>query len=95
MWKLLSDNSFVGALVSGLAIMSIVALYKYCVNKYKASKVFKALKSGLAEKKCTFLTTSYLAAKTNYTQEKVELLCSSHSKIKRNEKALESWQIID
>lgn len=95
MWKLLSENSFLGALVSGIAIIVLVAIFKFFLNKYKASQVFNALKSGLAEKKHTFLPTSYLAAKTNYTQEKVEQLCSSHSKIKRNEKELESWQVID
>lgn len=95
MWKLLSENSFLGALVSGIAIIVIVAIFKFFLNKYKASQVFDVLKSGLDDKNRTFLPTSYLAAKTNYTQAKVEQLCSSHSKIKRNEKELESWKIID
>lgn len=95
MWMLLSENSFLGALVSGIAIIILVAIFKSILNKYKASRVFNALKSGLTEKNHAFLPTSYLAAKTNYTQAKVEQLCSSHRKIKRNEKELESWQVID
>jgi hypothetical protein len=57
--------------------------------------VFKALESGLVEKNRKFLPTSYLASQTNYTQDKVEQLCSSHRRIKRNEKEFESWQTID
>jgi len=59
MWDLLSHNSFVGALVSGVAIVIAVAIFQFLVNKYKARKVFKALEFGLLDKNCTFLPSSY------------------------------------
>lgn len=62
MWKLVSENSFVGAFVSGIAILIVLELVKFIVNKYKAGKVYSTLKSGLADKKHKFLPTSYLAA---------------------------------
>ena len=93
MWELISTNSFVGAFTSGIAILIVVSLFKLAVDKYRSDKVFKALKAGLADKGHIFLPSSYLSAQTNYTLAKIEQLCISHSKIVRNEKERESWQI--
>jgi hypothetical protein len=93
MWELISTNSFVGAFTSGIAILIVVFLFKSAVNKYRSHQVFKALKAGLADKGRTFLPSSFLSAQTNYTLAKIEQLCISHSKIVRNEKERESWQL--
>jgi hypothetical protein len=93
MWQKLSENSFVGALVSGLLIIFLVWLFKFFYKKYRANQVYKILENSLKEKNKNFLPTAYLAAKSDYTQADIESLCSHHKKICRNEKELESWRI--
>lgn len=93
LWELLSKNSFVGALVSGLLIVFIGWVISWGIKKYRAGRIYNILQSGLTEKNKKFLPTAYLASKSGYTQSQVEVLCSSHSKIYRNEKELESWRI--
>ena len=93
LWNLLSKNSFVGALVSGLLTVFIGWVISWGIKKYRASRVYNILRRGLAEKNKTFLPTAYLSSKSGYTQSQVEALCSYHSKIHRNEKELESWRI--
>lgn len=94
LWKLLSDNSFVGALVSGLTILLIVWLLNLSIKKHRSNRVYDILISGLKSKNKRFLPTSYLSAESGYTQSQVESLCSHHKNIRRNEKELESWQIV-
>ncbi len=91
--ELLSNNSFVGALVSGLAILLISWLFSLIIKKYRAEKVYNILKDGLKVKEKSFLPTAYLSSKSGYTQAQVESLCSYHKKIYRNEKQLESWRL--
>ena len=93
LWDLLSKNSFVGALVSGLLILLVGWLTNLAVKKYRANRVYNILQKGLSEKSKSFLPTAYLASKSGYTQSQVESLCSHHKKIIRNEKELETWRI--
>ncbi len=93
LWDLLSKNSFLGALVSGLLILLVGWLINLVVTKYRSSRVYNILQSGLSEKKKSYLPTAYLSSKTGYTQSQIESLCSHHNKIVRNEKELESWRV--
>ena len=92
-WDLLGTNSFVGALVSGLLILLVAWLINCGVKKHRANRVYEILKSGLSEKKKSYLPTAYLASRSGYTQSQIESLCSHHKKIKRNQKELESWRV--
>jgi len=94
LWALLSVNSFVGALVSGLIILLVGYLINLHIKKYRASRIHDILKAGLKEKNKKFLPTAYLSAESGYTQSQVESLCSHHKNIRRNEKELESWRIV-
>lgn len=93
LWDLLSKNSFIGALVSGLLILLVGWIINFVVKRHRAKRVYKILQKGLFEKNKSFLPTSYLASKSGYTQSQVESLCSHHKKIVRNEKELETWRI--
>lgn len=93
LWDLLSKNSFVGALVSGLLLLFIGWVISWGITKYRASRVYNILRNGLAEKNKMFLPMAYISVKSGYTQSQVEALCSYHGKIHRNEKELESWRI--
>lgn len=93
LWDLLSKNSFLGALVSGLLILLVGWLIKLAVTKHRSNRVYNILKSGLSGKKKSYLPTAFLSSKTGYTQSQIELLCSHHKKIVRNEKELESWRV--
>lgn len=88
----LSKHSFWGAFVAGIAVIIVAFLAKHLYRKYvKAPKVFSALEEGLKEHKKTFLPSSYLASKTSFPISEVEILCTMHPKIDRNQKQLESW----
>ena len=93
LWELLSKNSFVGALISGLLILFTGWIISWGIKKHQANRVYDILQRGLAEKNKTFLPTAYLSSKSGYTQSQVEALCCYHNKIYRNEKELESWRI--
>lgn len=93
LWELLSKNSFLGALVSGLLILIVGWIVNGCVKKYRADRVYNILKNGLAEKNKSFLPTAFLSSRSGYTQAQIEALCSFHKNITRNEKDLESWRI--
>lgn len=88
----LGNHSFWGAFVAGIAVIIVAYLTKQLHRRYvKAPKVFSALVEGLKEHNQTFLHSSYLASKTSFTVSEVEILCTMHSKIDRNQKQLESW----
>ncbi|MFQ2221358.1 hypothetical protein ACK32A_00895 [Aeromonas enteropelogenes] len=93
MWELLKTNAFVGALTASIAFFMLHKLFGFFINKWQAHKVFKALREGLVHpnNNRTFLPTTFLASKTGYTTQRVEVLCSKHRNIRRNEKQLESW----
>ena len=93
LWDILSKNSFIGALVSGLLIILFGWLINLAIKKYRANRIYNILQCGLAEKEKVFLPTAYLSSRSGYTQSQVESLCSYHKKIIRNEKKLESWRI--
>tara|TARA_Y100000815_G_scaffold271473_1_gene298117 strand:- start:892 stop:1191 length:300 start_codon:yes stop_codon:yes gene_type:complete len=92
-WEILSTNSFVGTLVSGLFLLILGWAFSWGVKKYRACRVYSILQAGLSEKNKKFLSTAYISSKSGYTQSQVEALCSHHRKIRRNEKELESWCI--
>ncbi len=93
MWGLISKDNFIVALLSGLLLLFIGLAITWCEKKYRLCKIYKILKSGLAEKNTDFLPTAYLSSKSGYTQSQVEALCSHHSKIRRHEKEVDSWCI--
>jgi len=93
LWQLLSENSFVGALISGLLILFIGWFFSQGVKKHRANRIHSILQKGLIEKNKNFLPTAYLSSKSSYTQSQVESLCCYHSKIRRNEKDLQTWSI--
>ncbi len=91
---ILSENSFVGALASGILLIIIISIWNLCLKKYRANQVYKILKAGLQQRNKDFLPTTYLSAETGYTQSQIEEYCSHHKNIRRNEKELASWRII-
>lgn len=93
MWKLIIENSFVGAFVASLTVILIVWAVNLARRFYRANRVYKVLEQELKKRDKRFLSTPLLAAKTGYTENGVEALCSFHKKIPRNEKELQSWQI--
>jgi hypothetical protein len=89
----LSTDSLFGALAATLLASGIIFVLRAIFLDFQASIVYKALRQGLHQKGHHFLPSSYLSAKTGYPKEKIELLCSRHKKIKRNQKNLETWTI--
>lgn len=92
----LSENTFFGAFVAGMAVIVIIKITTWIYRKYiRARKVYAALQAGLTKHSCTFLPSSYLASETSYTIQEIERLCTMHPKIKRNKKQLEFWCLIE
>ncbi len=92
--NLLKENSFVGALVSGILLIFIGFLFSYALKQYRSNRLYKILKKELKDRNSDFLSSHLLSSVTGYTQNQIEVLCSYHNKIKRNESEKESWRLM-
>jgi len=67
---------------------------KWCDHR-DSKKIYKFLLASKLNTDFTFRTTHAIASKCNLTEDRVEALCASHKKIRRNEKEKQSWTLVD
>lgn len=91
--ELITNNTLTSTLI-GAAIIGLVTWSSRAYKNYRDSEViFKFLTESAVETPHTFRSTEAIASKTKLTQSRVEELCTKHSKILRNTKEKQSWQI--
>jgi len=92
-WSLLKENSFIGALASGILLILIGWVISVVRKKIRANNLYRHFENQLLERDKKYLSTHLLSSVTGYTENEVEILCSSHKKITRNEREKQSWRI--
>lgn len=92
-WDLLKENSFVGALASGVLLIFVGWIISHLRKRYRANRLYNLFKKELKERQKDFLSVHLLSSVTGYTENDVEILCSFHSKITRNENEKRSWRL--
>ena len=88
------DNPYWSAMLAGLTLIMIDGIVIFISNFRDKRKIYKYLLNSKKETEYKFRTTEAISSDTNISRYRVEKLCSSHPKIKRNEKDKESWQLI-
>lgn len=84
---------------SGLATFVVIAFITWLWNKYRnwsdSKKIYAFLLTSKTETDYIFRSTEAISSHTQITENRVAELCSKHEKIKRNEEAKQSWQLIE
>lgn len=98
-WNLLQGNSFIGAFIgaftSGLLLALIGWIVSLTLRKYRAKRLYNLFKNELILRDKEYLSVHLLSSITGYTENEVEILCSSYpEKIKRNELEKPSWRLV-
>jgi len=85
------------ALTSTLVGAAILAGTSWGLRKLKdrrdSATIYSFLQNSENVSDLNFRTTSAISANTNLSEDRVAALCSRHPKIRRNEKALQSWTL--
>lgn len=91
----ISNNSLVSALIAAVILAAFTGVWK-CFRDWRDShKIYKFMIISKAETKFIFRATEAISSDTKIPESRVAELCSKHPKIKRNEKAKQSWQLIE
>jgi len=69
------------------AILSLIAfIWKKWANSKDSQTIIEFFKSSDSQTNFSFLSIHVISAHTNIPEKRIELLCSRHSKIQRNER---------
>jgi hypothetical protein len=93
--QFISNNSLASALVAAAILAIVGGVWNWNRDRRDSEKIFDFMLKSKAETKFTFRSTEVISSHTKISEVRVADLCSKHSKIKRNEKQKQSWQIVD
>ena len=87
------------ALVSSLAVAAILGVVAWAYKSHKdrrdSESIYKFLLASKSGTEFTYRSTAAIASHTRLSENRVADLCSSHPKIRRNEKQLQSWTLTE
>ena len=89
MWKAITDNPLVSAIIAGLILAALAWTTKKLKDKLDAQRIYKFI-SGPTE---TSRTTAAISSETHIPESRVAELCSKDKRIKRNTLPKQSWRI--
>ena len=90
-----SNNQLISS-VFGTALVGLIAwLWKINVDRMGRNRIYEYLLKSSSSSDWTFRSTHAIAAATKLTEERVEVLCIQHPKIKRNEMEKQTWRLAD
>lgn len=91
----ISNNAIVSTIVAAAIIGVVTWLFKYFCDWRDSKLIYNFLVSSRSSSSYGFRSTTAIASNTRLPESRVSKLCASHSKIRRNEKQLESWALVD
>jgi len=90
----LSNNALVSTL-AGAAILALCAwAWRAWRNKRDGDLIVRFLTSSSKGTAFTFRSTQAIAANTRLSEGRVAFLCAGHKKVRRNEKEMQSWRLV-
>jgi hypothetical protein len=93
-FEFVSNNALASTLV-GAAILGVFGwLYKKSQDTKDSKAIYAFMITSQSKTGFTFRTTQAIASHTKLTEERVATLCSRHPNIRRNEKELQSWTLV-
>ncbi|MDD2658681.1 MAG: hypothetical protein PHY54_03240 [Methylococcales bacterium] len=93
--QFISNNSLASTLVAAAILAIVGGVWKWNRDRQDSKKIFDFMLKSKTETNFTFRSTEAISSHTKISEARVADLCSKHSKIKRNEKEKQSWQIVD
>ncbi len=89
-------NNGLGSALAATAIVAVIVwLWKSYRNRDDSKRIYNFLLASKAGTDFSFRSTEAISSHTKIAESRVAELCSKHKKIKRNEKAKQSWQLIE
>lgn len=92
--ELVSNNALVSALIGAAILGTARWFWKKSQDKKDGEAIYTFLVASKSQTGFTFRSTQAIASHTKITEERVAALCSRHPKIRRNEKKLQSWTLL-
>jgi hypothetical protein len=89
MWKVITDNPLVSAVVAGLILAGLAWTIKKLKDRSDSQRIYKFI----SDSDQTFRTTHAISSETHIPESRVAELCSQDKRIKRNELEKQSWRI--
>lgn len=93
--KFINDNPILSSVVGGIILALLAWTCRRIMSGNEARKIYAFLYKSTKEEGYTFRTSEVISSHTGIPMRKIDELCSRHPKIKRNEKAKESWRIVE
>jgi hypothetical protein len=90
----ISNNSLASALIAAAVLATVGGVWQWFRNFRDSKKIYDYMLGSKAGTDFTFRSTEAISSHTRISENRVAELCGKHPKIKRNEKARQSWQII-
>jgi len=93
MWKIITDNPLVSAIVAGVIVAGLAWIIKKLKDRSDSQKIYKFMKDSETTTAHTFRSTAAISSDTSIPETRVAELCSKDKRIKRNEREKQSWLI--
>lgn len=91
----ISDNAIISTIVATAIIGGLRWLINYRSDRRDSKLIYDFLVNTRPSSSYDFRSTTAIASNTRLPEFRVSKLCASHPKIRRNEKQLESWTLVD
>lgn len=92
--EFISNNAIVSTLVAAAIIGGFGWLVKVHRDRRDSKIIYNFLANSYSSTDYDFRSTAAISSKTHLPESRVSHLCASHPKIRRNERQLESWTLI-
>lgn len=94
MLAIITNNPLASTLVAAILIATTGQIWKWWRARKDAKTIYDFLVESKARTGFTFRSTEAIASHTKLTEKRVTELCSTHPRIRRNEKEKQSWSLI-
>ena len=93
-WKLISENALVSTLVGAVIVGGVTWIGSAWRDRRDSRIIYDFLSTSSSASDWSFRTSHAISSQTKIPEERVAALCSKHPKIRRNEKARQSWTLV-
>jgi len=90
MWKVITDNPLVSAIVAGLILAALAWIVKKLKDRSDSQRIYRFI----SDSEQTFRTTAAISSATHIPESRVAELAPEDKRIKRNELEKQSWRIV-
>lgn len=91
----ISNNAIASTLVGAAILGGVAWATKSYKDRSDGTAIHEFLVKSKAESGYDFRSTEAIASNTKLSEDRVAQLCASHPKIRRNEKQLQSWTLVE